>query len=390
MRTPAFILLWLYVFTLPWDYMLQFSVGIGSAGRVAGLLAFVACTVLIATTARMRRFRTFQIATAAYLAVVAASLFWTANPESTAHSVRSYVQSAMMVWAMWELGSKWRDLFRLATAYVAGASVAAISVFHNFSAATVELEARQARFAADNWDVNDLALVLSLAIPLAFYVATKRLDWISTCLARAYLLVGPMAIVLTSSRSGVVVMTLAILALPLFLNRQTLRAKVIVAMVVACAAWIAWNYAPQQSWDRLSTLLPSLRAGDLNFRDTIWRNGLRAFGSHYLVGVGAGAFETGAGINFSAHNTFLAVLVEQGLIGFGVFSVILACAIHCSLRIAGTDRKMCVVLLLCWAVGTFTLGWAANRVTWFVLGLVISFGSARESRKLSNREVALT
>jgi hypothetical protein len=336
----------------------------------------------------MRRFRTFQIATAAYLAVVAASLFWTSNPESTAHSVRSYVQSAMIVWVMWELGATWRDAFHLATAYVAGASVAAISVLHNFSAATIELEARQARFAADNWDVNDLALVLSLAIPLAFYVATKRLDWISTCVARAYLLVGPMAIVLTSSRSGAVVMTLAILALPLFLKRQTMQAKVITATVVACAAWVAWNYAPQQSWNRLSTLFSSLRAGDLNFRDTIWRNGLRAFGGHCLAGVGAGAFETGAGINFSAHNTFLAVLVEQGLIGFGVFLVILGCAIHCSLRMAGTDRKLCVVLLVCWAVGTFTLGWAANRVTWFVLGLVTALGSVREARLLPNREAA--
>ena len=33
---------------------------------------------------------------------------------------------------------------------------------------------------------------------------------------------------------------------------------------------------------------------------------------------------------------------------------------------------MCIFLLLCWAVGVFTLGWAMHRVTWFVLGFVFS------------------
>jgi O-antigen ligase len=126
----------------------------------------------------------------------------------------------------------------------------------------------------------------------------------------------------------------------------------------------------------------------LNSRETIWQNGLRAFGSNYLVGVGAGAFQSGVGSYFSAHNTFLAVLVEQGLLGFSVFSVILGCALQSTLRAVGEDRKMCVLLLVCWAVGVFTLGWTTNRVTWFVLGLVVSFGRTREHQQLSDPEVA--
>jgi hypothetical protein len=82
---------------------------------------------------------------------------------------------------------------------------------------------------------------------------------------------------------------------------------------------------------------------------------------------------------FSAHNTFLAVLVEQGVLGFSVFAVILTCAVHRTICISTDARKMCVLLLLCWAVGAFTLGWAMNRVTWFVLGLVVSFGGVEVS-----------
>ena len=44
------------------------------------------------------------------------------------------------------------------------------------------------------------------------------------------------------------------------------------------------------------------------------------------------------------------------------------------------------LLLLCWAVGAFTLGWAMHRVTWFVLGFVFSSGHANqyETKELSS------
>lgn len=373
MRTVAFVLLWLYVFTLPWDYILQFGDPIGSAGRVAGLLALAGCVLLIVTNARVRRLRMFHIAVAFYLAIVAASLFWTADPEATLHSVRTYVQSVMVVWLMWELGANRRGLFHLVTAYVAGAYVAALSVFHNFSQTTVPGQAKEARFVADNWNANDTALVLALAIPLAFYVASKRAHWTSTWLARGYLVLAPMAIVLTSSRGGIVVTAVVFSALPLFLRRQTTAAKLATVLVLACGVYLAWNYAPQQSWDRLSTVLTSVRSRDLNGREQVWQIGLHAFGNNYLVGVGAGAFQAGADSENTAHNTFLAILVEQGFLGFSVFSVILAGAIYGTTRVRGEERRMCFFLLLCWAVGAFTLGWAMHRVTWFVLGLVVTF-----------------
>jgi O-antigen ligase len=387
MRTLAFILLWLYVFTLPWDYTLQFGDPIGSAGRVAGLLALAGWLLLIGTHSRMRRPRVFHIAAAVYLAIVAASLFWTTDPESTVQCVRSYVQSVMVVWVIWEVGDTQRALFHLAIAYVGGATVAAFSIFQNFSLATVEAGAREARFAADNWDANDIALALALAIPLAFYIASKRRYWITTCLALSYLVVGPMAILLTSSRGGIVVMAIAFFALPLFLKRQSKTAKVMALIVLVCAGCVAFYYVPQQSWDRLSTVFDNLRAGDLNSRETIWQDGLRAFGSKYAVGVGAGAFQAGVGTFYNAHNTFLAVLVEQGVIGFSVFFVILACAVRGSVRALGEERWLSISLVVCWAIGVFTLGWATTRITWFVLALVVSFGSADKGRQSSELDL---
>lgn len=387
MRRGAFTLLWLYVFTLPWDYILQFGDPIGSAGRVAGLLALAGGLLLVVTTGHMRRVQLFHIAALCYLAIVAASFFWTADPDATPHSIRVYIQSVMVIWVMWELGTTRERLVSLCTAYVAGAYVAALSVFHSFSLATVSRGAKEARFSADNWNVNDIALVLSLGIPLAFYIASKRSHWIKIWLALGYLILGPTAIMLTSSRTGIVVMAIAFSALPLFFRRLTLTAKVMTVIVLVVAVCFAVNYVPQQSWDRVSTLFASLRAGDLNSRELTWQSGLRAFSRDYLVGVGAGGFQAGVGSDFTAHNTFLAVLVEQGILGFVVFSVILGCTVRGVRHLSGDDRRLCILLLFCWAVGAFTLGWAMNRVTWFVLAIVVSFAAAELHQPLAELEV---
>ncbi len=372
MHKVAFLLLWVYVFTLPWDYILQFGDPIGSASRVAGLLAVAGCIAWVGSSWRIRRLHAFHIATAIYLAVALLSLFWTANESDSLRAVRTYAQAIAVVWMLWELGVDRRKLCHLATAYIAGAGLAALFTFASFSAATITATAREARFGGDNWDVNDLALGLALALPLAFYLATQRVHWVSTWVARVYLMLGPIAIVLTSSRAGIVVMGIAFAGLPSFLRRQKAMTKIITVAMFALAIGFALNYVPQQSWNRLGTVLTGLRTGDLNSRELIWQNGLRAFDRNYLLGVGAGAFQTGAESFFDAHNTFLAILVEQGLLGFGVFSVMLALTIYSITRLKGEERMMCTILLLCWAVGVFTLGWAMNRVTWFVLGYIVA------------------
>ena len=254
-----------------------------------------------------------------------------------------------------------------------GAYVGALSILRSFSLATIAAGAREARFAADNWDANDIALALALAIPLAIYLAGKPAHWTSTWLARGYLVLGPMAIVLTASRVGMVATAIAFFGLPLFFRRQTTSAKLVTVTVLIGAACLAWNYVPAQSWHRLFSLFTNLRAGDLNGREQIWQNALHAFSRHYLGGVGPGAFRIGLRQRpLDAHNTFLLVLIEQGLAGFIAFAAILGCAIYSVSRLAGEERTLCVLLLLCWTVGALTLGWSMNRVTWFVLGLVVA------------------
>src|SRR5580704_4833236 len=102
MRTIAFLLLWLYAFTLPWDYILEFGEPIGSAGRVAGLLALAGYFVLVGTTGRIRRPQALHVCALLYLSIVVLSLFWTVDTPNSLVAIRTYVQGIMIVWVLWE------------------------------------------------------------------------------------------------------------------------------------------------------------------------------------------------------------------------------------------------------------------------------------------------
>ncbi len=100
----------------------------------------------------------------------------------------------------------------------------------------------------------------------------------------------------------------------------------LVAALGVCA-WCLVAFVPETSWTRISTISAQVDSGDLNQRTAIWAAGLRAFAAHPVLGVGEGAYlqisDRQLGEGFVAHNTFVSVLVELGIVGFLLFAAIL-------------------------------------------------------------------
>ena len=81
---------------------------------------------------------------------------------------------------------------------------------------------------------------------------------------------------------------------------------------------------PLSSFQRLGTTGTEVTQGDLNGRTEQWRQGIRAFMEHPVQGVGTDMYRSVNTLNKVAHNSYLSVLVEEGLIGFVMFASILA------------------------------------------------------------------
>src|SRR6185503_10267226 len=69
-------------------------------------------------------------------------------------------------------------------------------------------------------------------------------------------------------------------------------------------------------------------------------------------------------------NVFLAILVEQGLIGIIVFIGLLAACARTILGLRGNLRKVWTVLALVWLLGSMSLNWQYRKITWLLFGLL--------------------
>lgn len=117
----------------------------------------------------------------------------------------------------------------------------------------------------------------------------------------------------------------------------------------------------------------------MGYRKTIWNAGLNVALNHPVIGVGAGGFSLSVAPElsrpFAAHNAFLAVLVEQGVIGLVLFASLFAAAIIPHWRTPPLMTRFRVVLLATLVVGVMPLNWDYVKTTWFVLALLASQGA---------------
>jgi hypothetical protein len=102
MRKIAFLLLWLYVFTIPWEHSTDIGAGIGSVTRVAGIAALLAGLTAVALRGSMRRMNLFLATAGAFYLLVVASYFWTVDAEATGRAIRTFAQAMWVVWLIWE------------------------------------------------------------------------------------------------------------------------------------------------------------------------------------------------------------------------------------------------------------------------------------------------
>lgn len=128
---------------------------------------------------------------------------------------------------------------------------------------------------------------------------------------------------------------------------------------------------PHYSIERLATTGASISELDLDGRVNIWRHGMNVFSEHPLLGVGSSAFRTAVGIEKVAHNTFISVLVEVGIIGWILFGIILAITFYQAIHQPKLTARFWLTVLLVWALTASFMTWEQRKQTWLILSFVV-------------------
>jgi O-antigen ligase len=369
MITVAYAALWVFVFVVPWEMLVSLP-GISIVSRVTGAIALGLTMLAIVIHGRVRRWRIFHVAALLFV-IWAGCGAWFFNVGGIPKKLYTFAQLFFVLWMMWELGSTPKRIRGLMAAYVFGCCVPAVATILLYLRAGDTLR----RFAAGGHDPNDVAMTLALALPIAWYLGLTARGPLVRWLFRGYLPLGLLATALTGSRGGLLTSIVALLVIPFTMRLSAGRLVGTVASLCLCGALVV-VYVPPKVMQRLSTTGTEIEDKRFGGRFTLWRAGVHAFMQRPVLGYGVGSFVRAVTPELGdralvAHNSFLSVLVEEGLIGLWLYLTML-CSVYFSIRrLPRLERRFTLVLMATVLTAMMPLTWEDQKAAWIVLAILI-------------------
>lgn len=389
------VMLGLVVFTaLSFLEVTQYSSEALSFSKVTGLILFGAW--LARSTTEPRRqvtylFKSHQkivVPALAFLVWSALSFAWAESPSGALSSTWRYLQDLLLLPIVIGTVRTRKDVIWLMVAFIVGALAAALYGFLSPQAAAGR---DFGRLSATNLDANGLAagLVVAIAFAVGLMEAARRRPVAKLLLALAivFALIGVFA---TLSRSGLIALGVMLLAGLIFGGPWRPQAAILLIVAIAGTIIYFGAFASNAANQHVTS-------SDTAGRTTLWTVGVRMFEAHPVLGVGSGNFSVASvhyaqrpGVltradlivdrPFPAHNIYLEVASDLGIVGLVAFLAIVVASISAALRAAArfrdtgrTDlelmaRSLVIALAGSLASGFFQPGQYSKQL-WTLIGL---------------------
>lgn len=379
----GYVALWIFIFSLPWEGVIVTG-GTAVVPKLTGMIAVASAALAVTLTGRLRRWHLFHVAALLFVLVAGVNLFFTAPQGHIPAKYYTFVQLFLVLWMIWEIARSPRAVHGLLLAYVSGAYVAALltlTVLHSHGAA-------MRRYVAGDFDPNDLAMTLTLAVPMAWYLGTVFQKRVLRLFCRAYLPLGLLAVGLTGSRGGMLTAGVALMIVPLSMTKLTPGRLIAAMLTLAITATVAANYVPEKVVERLATTSSDISRLSFGGRFKFWVAGLEAFTQKPLMGYGTGGFVRAiypilGSVSLVAHNSFISLLVEEGIVGLLLYVTMMLAVLGAVLRLPKFDRRFALLLLATLFVAMSPLTWEDRKPVWFILAALLGLSQATLAARAS-------
>ena len=403
MRSLAYRLALLLVFAVPWEAAVQVG-SLGRGSKLIGAALAVVWLLSIVGRGRLREPGDFQKTLFLFTVWSGLTLLWSIDTDATVSGFRTSAQLLVLVMILWDLFDTREAVETALQAYVLGAFVTCGSIIANYLTAPEAKYPTHFRVNALGFETDGIAFIVAAAGPAAWYLAASSSSWKRSSLVRlvnySYLPIGLFSIILTGTRGATVasIPTAIFVLWSLRTAGRTTRRVVAAAFAATIIGLLA--IAPQGQLDRIGTTVtatdPGRQGSALSGRWTIWQASGQAFVEKPVGGVGldahrlAVAYELGqvrvlTGYEKEAHNAYLSILTETGIVGIVLFALVLLCVFASVRKLRGWEAWYWSSQLAVLAIGAMSLSLEASKSVWIFLALSVCFAAAPESAFLAAR-----
>lgn len=383
-----------------------------SVPKLLGAVLMLSWLAMVTAGHREQRERIFShpgflLALIALVTWTGISALWAENPAASLDAAFRYLPNAFLFLIVFA-GIKTRDqLMAVLGALVVGAVLSALYGMAAGGAAN-----DPGRLSGAGGDANDTAAVLVAgAIIAAGLAAALRDKPILRTAAAAAVPLCAFAVFLTLSRGGLIAFGASLITAVVMAGRHRGKVLALAASAALVAVMYFTVFAPAAAQERVSG------ANGGTGRVDIWTVGWRMVQDHPLRGIGAGNFPI-ASVHYLlepgvlkrddfivdtpkvAHNTYLDVLAEIGLVGLALFASVilfsLACGVRASREAAKTGdwqleilARAMVVALIGLLAADFFVSRQYSKQLWLLFALCpVLLELARRTRGPAGRDLA--
>ena len=318
------------------------------------------------------------------------------NPDAAWSGIdRNWVLTFIQLWVLMFLVGELLDTpKKQQVVMLIFSGVTIVSAFYAVTLGEIAEDAlSSARVSGLATNANEAARYFVVAMVFLSYLRTQTKTPFLRFLALGGILITFLGVFFTVSRSGILLLFGA-QGLIIFLQPQ-LKQKTGLTLVFV-VGFIIIGFLSDNIFNIIGDIFPTIIEGTdtMGLRYNLWKAGWQMWLDHPVRGVGIGMYQHSMGsyilnlvgpvrVDLVAHNTFVQVLSETGIIGFILFMLMVFNALKNfwnakfkdDLEAFSLRNVWLIVFLVVVVVGGITQSGHASKLTWMVMGVCVYFAN---------------
>lgn len=357
-----------FIFSIPWGNAVW-----DGLSRIFGLLAFGAVGLAFISGGTRGKFGIFHLAIALLGVWFILSLIWTPDFERGEFLLKTTLQLMLLTLLVTvNIDNTKKNILLFYHSYVLGNLVGSGIIIYNYLNGIESLYYQ--RYAIPTLDIDGQSIMLTLAIPMAAYLTTQYRNKLLKTIYIAAIPTIVFAVFLTGTRTASIVGIIGILYWLITYRNSSFKIKTTFFILFIASMIAAVSLTPKESLDRILSSGQSITSGTLNNRTVIWGASIEQWKQSPIIGNGVGSLEYMLNTKHveydSAHSTYVHLLTENGLIGLGLYLLMILSIIYYGLRSPNSEMFFIMALLATILVSQITQHTHFHKETWFALTML--------------------